>query len=126
MCLRGAAILQLARGGAAAAECPFPHSEQGRRKVGGDLAPAETGLGERPGEGRSLTFQSLSPSHASLQRLGAGKAKVHPGSLKRHSRSPRRNPESEEGLGPGAQTASPSPPKPPPTHTQEPGCSSCP
>ncbi|KAK7798982.1 hypothetical protein U0070_000369, partial [Myodes glareolus] len=50
MCLRGAAILQLARGGAAAAECPFPHSEQGRRKVGGDLAPAENGLGERPGE----------------------------------------------------------------------------
>jgi hypothetical protein len=44
MYIRGAAILQLARGGAVAAECSFPHSEQGRWKIVGDLASAETGL----------------------------------------------------------------------------------
>lgn len=72
MYLRGAAVLKLARGGAAAAKRSFPHSEQGKWKVGGDLAPAETGLGERPGEGGKLPFQCLLLSHPSLQRLGTG------------------------------------------------------
>lgn len=75
MYLRGAAVLRLARGGASAAERSFPHSEQGRRKVGGDLAPAETGLRERPGEGGSFPFRSLSlsrPPPPTLRRLGTG------------------------------------------------------
>lgn len=79
MYLRGAAVPQLARGGAATAERFFPHSEQGRWKVGGDLAPAETGLRERPGEGGSL-FPMLVSLPPLLQRLGTGvEEEVHSG-----------------------------------------------
>lgn len=109
MYLRGAAVHQLARGGAATAECFFPHSEQGRWKVGGDLAPAETGLRERPGEGGSL-FPMLVSLPPLLQRLGTGvEGEVHSGPPESdsgpNSKVPRRDPGSEKEMGIGGQTS---------------------
>lgn len=119
VCLRGAAALlrpgrlQLVRGGAISAERPFPRSEQGRRKAGGDLASPQKGFGELSGAGGNpfpLLPQAFvaapHPNPLRARTLGWGKDP-----LGSHSALGPKVPDvaqgCREGGGPGAQTAPP-------------------